>query len=261
MNCASRSGEFPLRFSMPWIMPRAIFAPWRAARNRRSGAWKLNRACALASECVPSKPLDVISRREIFAGLYAIDDRDSGARGRRAQYCYREPAAGRRTSRSCRTTRAAANRARRRSASNRRLRLWNATRFRAWTKYLGRAIATSQLPNGWSAPIARLICSPGQRKRWCFAASGNPAFIAADLLAQAEHDPDAVALFVTTSLRFGRSVAAEIARQLARLPKSNPAWRSVAKNGVVLVARNSSGRRRFVNRFAPEHLSLPGSAG
>jgi len=93
-----------------------------------------------------------------------------------------------------------------------------------------------------------------------FAQRGNPAFIAADLVAQAEHDPDAVALFVTTSLRFGRSVAAEIARQLARLPKSNPAWRSLAKNGAVLVAPNLATAVRFVNRFAPEHLSLPGIA-
>ena len=93
-----------------------------------------------------------------------------------------------------------------------------------------------------------------------FAASGNPAFIAADLLAQTEHDPDAVALFVTTSLGFGRAVAAEIAQQLTQLPKSNPAWRSLAKNGAVLVARNFAAAVRFINRFAPEHLSLPGAA-
>ena len=93
-----------------------------------------------------------------------------------------------------------------------------------------------------------------------FAASGNSAFIAADLLAQAEHDPDAVAIFVTTSLTFGRAVAAEITRQLAQLPKSNPAWRSLAKNGVVLVVRNFAAAARFVNRFAPEHLILPGAA-
>jgi histidinol dehydrogenase len=93
-----------------------------------------------------------------------------------------------------------------------------------------------------------------------FASSGNPAFIAADLLAQAEHDPDAVALFVTTSLKFGRDVAAAIERQLAQLPKSNPAWRSLAKNGTVLVARDLAPAVRFVNRFAPEHLSLPGTA-
>jgi histidinol dehydrogenase len=93
-----------------------------------------------------------------------------------------------------------------------------------------------------------------------FATSGNPAFIAADLLAQAEHDPEAVALFVTISLNFGRAVAAEITRQLAQLPKSNPAWRSLAKSGAVLVARNFQAAARFVNRFAPEHLTLPGIA-
>jgi histidinol dehydrogenase len=93
-----------------------------------------------------------------------------------------------------------------------------------------------------------------------FATRGNPVSIAADLLAQAEHDPDAVALFVTTSPRFGRSVAAEIERQLARLPKSNPAWRSLAKSGAVLVVPNLAAAVRFVNRFAPEHLSLPGAA-
>ncbi|HEY4948790.1 MAG TPA: histidinol dehydrogenase [Candidatus Acidoferrales bacterium] len=93
-----------------------------------------------------------------------------------------------------------------------------------------------------------------------FAQRGNPVFIAADLLAQAEHDPDAVALFITTSARFGRCVAGEIEKQLARLPKSNPAWRSLAKNGAVLVAPNLAAAARFVNRFAPEHLSLPGTA-
>jgi histidinol dehydrogenase len=93
-----------------------------------------------------------------------------------------------------------------------------------------------------------------------FAPRGNPRFVAADLLAQAEHDPDAIALFVTTSLRFSHAVAAEIERQLARLPKSNPAWRSLAKNGAVIVAPNLAAAVRFVNRFAPEHLSLPGIA-
>src|SRR5271155_10048 len=93
-----------------------------------------------------------------------------------------------------------------------------------------------------------------------FAPRGNPRYMAADLIAQAEHDPDALSIFVTTSLKFGRAVAAEIARQLAQLPKSNPAWRSLAKNGAVLVARNFAAAARFVNRFAPEHLSLPGTA-
>lgn len=85
---------------------------------------------------------------------------------------------------------------------------------------------------------------------------GNPKFIAADLLAQAEHDPAALALFVTTSVQLGRAVAAEIKSQLAQLPKSNPAWRSIARNGAVILARNAQSSIEFVNRIAPEHLTM-----
>jgi histidinol dehydrogenase len=93
-----------------------------------------------------------------------------------------------------------------------------------------------------------------------FAGRGNPRFIAADLLAQSEHDPDAIAMFVTTSSSFGRDVAAEIERQMSEVPKANPAWQSLAKNGVVLIARGLPDAVRFINRFAPEHLSLSGAA-
>jgi len=89
---------------------------------------------------------------------------------------------------------------------------------------------------------------------------GNAKFIAADLIAQAEHDPDAISIFVTTSAPLGRSVAAEIARQLRELPKTNLARRSLAKNGFVLIAKNLGDALGFVNLFAPEHLSLPGGA-
>lgn len=88
-------------------------------------------------------------------------------------------------------------------------------------------------------------------------ARGNPRFIAADLIAQAEHDPDAISVFVTPSSRLAEAVAAEIERQLADLPDTNLARRSLAKNGAVLVARNLAAAIGFVNRFAPEHLSLP----
>jgi histidinol dehydrogenase len=89
---------------------------------------------------------------------------------------------------------------------------------------------------------------------------GNPQFIAADLIAQAEHDPDAISIFVTTSMPLGRAVAAEISRQLDKLPKTNLARRSLAANGAVLIAKNLAGAIRFVNLFAPEHLTLPGGA-
>jgi histidinol dehydrogenase len=100
----------------------------------------------------------------------------------------------------------------------------------------------------------------GPTEALVFAVRGNARFIASDLIAQAEHDPDAISVLVTTSARLARDVAAEIEQQLADLPKSNLARRSLAKNGAVLVAKTLPDAVGFVNRFAPEHLSLPGGA-
>jgi histidinol dehydrogenase len=89
------------------------------------------------------------------------------------------------------------------------------------------------------------------------ATGGKPEFIAADLLAQAEHDPDAVALLVTTSQQLARDVAAEVVRQLRQLPKTNPAWQSLRAASAILVAPSLDAAIRFANRVAPEHLSVP----
>lgn len=85
---------------------------------------------------------------------------------------------------------------------------------------------------------------------------GNPRWIAADLLAQAEHAPDAAALLVTTSPSLAREVQGEIRRQIKDLPGS-PAQVSTKAAGAILVARSLDQACHFVNRFAPEHLSLP----
>jgi histidinol dehydrogenase len=87
--------------------------------------------------------------------------------------------------------------------------------------------------------------------------SGNPRWIAADLLAQAEHAPDAGSYLVTSSGTFARKVQAEVMLQLGTLPKTNPAQSSIRKTGAILVARSLGHACEFVNRFAPEHLSLP----
>jgi histidinol dehydrogenase len=86
---------------------------------------------------------------------------------------------------------------------------------------------------------------------------GDPAWIAADLLAQAEHAPDAGSFLVTTSRTLAREVSAEVTGQLRGLARGNPAHRSIRKAGAILVARSLSAACAFVNRFAPEHLSLP----
>jgi histidinol dehydrogenase len=93
-----------------------------------------------------------------------------------------------------------------------------------------------------------------------FAARGNARFIASDLIAQAEHDPDAISIFVTTSSRFGAAVAQEMERQLAELPATNLARGSLAKNGAVLIAKKLADAIDFINAFGPEHLSLPADA-
>jgi len=88
------------------------------------------------------------------------------------------------------------------------------------------------------------------------ARGGNPRFIAADMLAQAEHAPDAGSYLVTTSSRLAKDVAREIEDQRKRLPASNPAHSSMRKTGAILLAHSWDDAVSFVNRFAPEHLSL-----
>jgi histidinol dehydrogenase len=92
------------------------------------------------------------------------------------------------------------------------------------------------------------------------AATGNPAWMAADLLAQAEHAPDAGSFLLTPSLRLARAVQNEVARQLTRLPAQNPAHSSIEKTGAILLAPSIDAACGFANRFAPEHLSLPDQA-
>ena len=86
---------------------------------------------------------------------------------------------------------------------------------------------------------------------------GNPRWIAADLLAQAEHAPDARSYLVTSSPGFARKVRREVMEQLDELLPGNPARISIHKTGAIFLARSWSAACDFVNRFAPEHLSLP----
>ena len=86
---------------------------------------------------------------------------------------------------------------------------------------------------------------------------GNARWIAADMLAQAEHAPDAGSYLVTTSPKLAQQVESELKRQLKQLPPGNPAHASFAKTGAILLTRSLNESIFFVNRFAPEHLSLP----
>jgi len=88
---------------------------------------------------------------------------------------------------------------------------------------------------------------------------GKPSWIAADLIAQAEHAPDAGSFLVTTSKALASRAAQEVELQLQQLPPRNPARVSMTRKGAILVAKSLEAACDFVNRFAPEHLSLPSS--
>jgi histidinol dehydrogenase len=89
------------------------------------------------------------------------------------------------------------------------------------------------------------------------AARGNPKWIAADLLAQAEHAPDAGSFLVTPSHKLAKAVQEEVQGQLASLPPNNPSHSSMRKTGAILLAPSLEAACFFSNHFAPEHLSLP----
>jgi histidinol dehydrogenase len=86
--------------------------------------------------------------------------------------------------------------------------------------------------------------------------TGNPSWLAADLLAQAEHDIDAAAILLTTSKSLAERVAGSVSRQLATLPKESPAARALRENGAIVVVRNRREAIELVNHFAPEHLCV-----
>ena len=86
---------------------------------------------------------------------------------------------------------------------------------------------------------------------------GNPRHLAADLLAQAEHDVDASAVLLTTSKRLASAVAKEVDRQLATLTTASVARRSIARNSAIVLVRGMEEAVGIANRFAPEHLSIP----
>jgi len=81
-------------------------------------------------------------------------------------------------------------------------------------------------------------------------------FVAADLLAQAEHGEDASAILVTTSLKLAERVAAEVARQAATLTRKTIVVRSLADFGAAFVVGTLEEACGVVNRLAPEHLEI-----
>jgi histidinol dehydrogenase len=84
----------------------------------------------------------------------------------------------------------------------------------------------------------------------------NAAWIAADLIAQAEHDPLARAILVTPSEPLAHAVGAELVRQLEGLPRKAIAERAITSHGAAVIVDSLDAAIAFANRFAPEHLEL-----
>ena len=84
----------------------------------------------------------------------------------------------------------------------------------------------------------------------------NPAWVAADLLSQAEHDVLASSVLVTDSMALAQAVQAEVERQLALLPRCEVARKSVDDNGRIIVTKDLTAAIEAVNLIAPEHLEL-----
>jgi histidinol dehydrogenase len=87
-------------------------------------------------------------------------------------------------------------------------------------------------------------------------AHANPDWIAADLLAQAEHDPAAQAILITDSPALGDAVAQAVTRQLATLPRAASAGASWRDYGAIIVVPKLAGALALVDRLAPEHLEI-----
>ncbi|HUQ93471.1 MAG TPA: histidinol dehydrogenase [Bryobacteraceae bacterium] len=86
---------------------------------------------------------------------------------------------------------------------------------------------------------------------------GDPRWLAADMLAQAEHDVEAAAILLTPSRRLGNAVALEIEKQMADLPTAKVARKSIDKNSAIVIVSSLDHAVELSNQFAPEHLSIP----
>jgi histidinol dehydrogenase len=88
------------------------------------------------------------------------------------------------------------------------------------------------------------------------AAEADPRYLAADMLAQAEHDVDASSILLTTSKRLAAQVVKEVERQLATLTTAAVARKAIDKNSAVIIVKSLDEAAELSNAFAPEHLAI-----
>lgn len=86
--------------------------------------------------------------------------------------------------------------------------------------------------------------------------TANPTYVAADLLAQAEHDPLAAAILITTDALLAEKVVTEVADQLVEHPRRELTEKAIAHYGVIILVNSLEEAAELSNGFAPEHLEL-----
>ncbi|MCM8711446.1 histidinol dehydrogenase [Clostridium sp. SYSU_GA19001] len=86
--------------------------------------------------------------------------------------------------------------------------------------------------------------------------SADPKYVAADLMSQAEHDVLASSILVTTSLKLGEKVKAELERQIENLSRKDIIKTSLENYGAIIVVENISKAIKMANEIAPEHLEV-----
>lgn len=120
----------------------------------------------------------------------------------------------------------------------------------AWVTAAKRAVAGSVAIDGTAGP-SEVVIVAGDGE--------DPALVAADLLAQAEHDPQAAAVLVTDHARFAAAVRAALEAQLPALATAATARAALARFGTAFVAAGQEEAARLVDALAPEHLQLVGA--
>ena len=88
------------------------------------------------------------------------------------------------------------------------------------------------------------------------AEEGDPRHIAADMLAQAEHDVDASSILLTTSRTLADAVALEVAKQLVTLPTASVAAEAIRKNSAAILCPSMNAAVEASNQLVPEHLAI-----
>jgi histidinol dehydrogenase len=86
--------------------------------------------------------------------------------------------------------------------------------------------------------------------------TANPVYVAADLLAQAEHDPMAAAILLTTDAGLAKKVQMAVERQLVDHPRRIDTEKAIAHYGLIVVVESLAAAAELSNEFAPEHLEL-----